>query len=258
MQRSRRYKLPSVYLKPHTSSILIPSHILSAQLIYLPKRKITMYLHLSLFLLSLLVLPLPSLSQYQPDELVDLSNLVDMTYHNGPLLTSPIKLYPIWYGQWDPTTQSIISDFLLSLSSPILPSPSVFDWWRTVTYYTDQSNVNVTSNLVIAAEHFDSNYSQGNKLTRTSMELIVKAAISSFLNALPLDTQQGVYLVLTSSDVQMEEFCWGVCGFHYFTSPSVVGATVPFAWIRHSGTQCPGMCAFPFATPPVNPGFQVL
>lgn len=211
-----------------------------------------MYLHLSLFLFSLLLLPLPSISQdQQPDELVDLSNLVDMKYHNGPLLTSPINLYCIWYGKWDPTAQSIIRDFLRSLSSSSLPSPSVADWWSTVTDYPDQSNNHVTSNLILADEHFDSSYSQGNQLTRSSMELIIKS-ISP-----PLDPQ-GVYVVLTSPDVQMEEFCRGVCGFHSYTTSSIVGATVPFVWIGHSGTQCPGMCAFPFASPPVNPGFQVL
>ncbi|KAJ3705413.1 hypothetical protein LUZ61_009118 [Rhynchospora tenuis] len=216
-----------------------------------------MYRHLSLCLI-LLLLPLPSISRYHTDELVDLSHLVQMSYHKGPLLTSPINLYLIWYGQWNPSAQSIIRDFLFSFSSPFLPSPSVQDWWRTITYYTDQNNVNITSKLVLASEYFDTSYSQGNSLTRTTVQSVIKAAITSFPNALPLDTQQGVYLILTSPDVQMEEFCRGVCGFHYFTSPSIVGATVPYAWIGHSGIQCPGMCAFPFASPPGNPGFQVL
>lgn len=28
-----------------------------------------------------------------------------------------------------------------------------------------------------------------------------------------------------------------------------MGVTVPYAWIGYSGTQCPGMCAYPFALP---------
>jgi Phosphate-induced protein 1 conserved region len=109
------------------------------------------------------------------------------------------------------------------------------DWWRTVTYYTDRSSIHVTSNLVIAAEHIDSSCSQGNKLTRSSMELIIKAAISSFQNALPLDTQQGVYLVLTSSDVK-------VSLLHIIFLSGCNGA---ICMGRDSGTQCPGMCTFP-------------
>ncbi|MCD7470957.1 hypothetical protein HAX54_011210 [Datura stramonium] len=50
--------------------------------------------------------------------------------------------------------------------------------------------------------------------------------------SLPLNYRTGVYLVLTSYDVQVQDFCRAVCGFHYFTFPSILGVTVPYAWLN--------------------------
>ncbi|KAJ3670235.1 hypothetical protein LUZ60_010559 [Juncus effusus] len=213
-----------------------------------------LHLHLSLFLLCLT----PSFSLYQPAYLDSPSQFVDMVYHMGPVLTSPINLYPIWYGQWNPNPQSIIRDFLLSLSSFSLPSPSVPEWWHTATQYTDQTNSNVTSFFNIISEHHDTNYSHGNSLTRLSIQSVINSAVTDYPNPLPLDPTNGVYLVLSSPEVQVQDFCRAVCGFHYFTFPSIVGTTVPYAWIGHSGTQCPGTCAYPFAAPPSGSGYQIL
>ncbi|KAG6393905.1 hypothetical protein SASPL_144480 [Salvia splendens] len=149
----------------------------------------------------------------------------------GPVITSPTNIYIIWYGKWDPNHQSTIRDFISSISSPA-PSPSVAEWWRTVTLYTNQTSSNVTRNSII-------------KNAATSS--------SSGGPALPLNYCNGLYLVLTSPDVQVQDFCRAVCGFHYFTYASVAGATVPYAWIGNSGAQCPGMCAYPFAWPGAGP-----
>ncbi|KAL0363737.1 UNVERIFIED_CONTAM: protein EXORDIUM-like 7 [Sesamum calycinum] len=177
------------------------------------------------------------------------SDLIDLKYHMGPVLASPINLYIIWYGQWNPTHQSTIRDFINSFSSPA-PHPSVADWWRTVMLYTDQTGSNITNTIMLSGEFSDYKYSQGRYLTRLSMQYIIKHAVtSSYTRPLPLNYHSGLYLVLTSSDVQVQEFCRAVCGFHYFTFPSIVGVTVPYAWVGYSGRQCPGMCAYPFAWP---------
>ncbi|KAH6776259.1 hypothetical protein C2S52_013820 [Perilla frutescens var. hirtella] len=177
------------------------------------------------------------------------SNLIDLKYHMGPVLASPINLYIIWYGGWNPNHQSTITDFITSISSPA-PYPSVADWWRTLTLYTDQTGSNITRNIAVSGHFHDSAYSHGRFLTRLSMQSIIKNAVTSIHGrALPLNYRNGLYLVLTSHDVQVQEFCRAVCGFHYFTFPSVVGVTLPYAWIGNSGTQCPGMCAYPFAWP---------
>ncbi|KVI03070.1 protein EXORDIUM-like 7 [Cynara cardunculus var. scolymus] len=177
------------------------------------------------------------------------SNLVDLQYHMGPILTSPIDLYIIWYGNWNPNHQSTIRDFIYSLSSSSSVSPSVFDWWQTIRLYTDQTGSNITKSISLSQEFIDSRYSHGKFLTRLSIQSVIKNSIQTLHKPLPLNYRTGLYLVLTSSDVQVQDFCREVCGFHYFTFPSIVGGTLPYAWVGNSGTQCPGFCAYPFAWP---------
>ncbi|XP_039004392.1 protein EXORDIUM-like 7 [Hibiscus syriacus] len=171
-----------------------------------------------------------------------------LEYHMGPVLASPLKLYIIWYGNWNQTQQDTIRDFLSSLSSPA-PHPSVAEWWGTVRLYSDQTGSNVTDNITLSGEFFDSKLSHGPRLNRLSMQAIIKSVVTSQSKPLPLDPRNGFYLVLTSADVQVDEFCRAVCAFHYFTFPATVGEIVPYAWIGYSGTQCPGMCSYPFAWP---------
>ncbi|KAK1262239.1 hypothetical protein QJS04_geneDACA018984 [Acorus gramineus] len=175
------------------------------------------------------------------------SDLVHLRYHMGPVLSSPINLYLIWYGHWPAPARSLLRDFLLSLSDPSVPSPSVHQWWSTASLYTDQTGSNITRSISIAAESLASDYSRGSSLTRLSVQQVISDQISA--SQLPVDHRHGVYLVLTSSDVQMQDFCRAVCGFHYFTFPSIVGHTLPYAWVGDSGKQCPEVCAYPFAVP---------
>ncbi|XP_052201527.1 protein EXORDIUM-like 7 [Diospyros lotus] len=184
---------------------------------------------------------------YHPDNNEGSSDLVRLEYHMGPVLASPIHLYIVWYGHWNPSHQSTIRDFLHSLSSPA-PFPSVADWWRTVRLYTDQTGSNITHTISLSAEHHDASYSHGRYLSRLAIQSVIKTAVAS--TALPLNYRNGLYLVLTSWDVQVQDFCRAVCGFHYFTFPTIVGVTLPYAWVGYSGAQCPGMCAYPFAWPP--------
>ncbi|CAL9781274.1 unnamed protein product [Musa acuminata subsp. burmannicoides] len=185
---------------------------------------------------------------HRPDRLAASSELVDVAYHMGPVLASPANIYTIWYGYWEAAPQGIIRDFLLSLSSPS-PSPSIAEWWRTVRLYADQTGSNVTGSFVLAGELHDSAYSHGATLSRLAIQSIIRSAVAAHPQRLPLDPHGGLYLVLTSPDVRVEDFCREVCGFHYFTFPEIVGVTVPYAWVGHSGSQCPGMCAYPFALP---------
>ena len=64
--------------------------------------------------------------------------------------------------------------------------------------------------------------------------------------------------MLTAPEVAVQDFCRAVCGFHYFTFPSIVGHTLPYAWIGNSGKQCPEECAYPFAIPSYMVGTKAL
>ncbi|MCD7456731.1 hypothetical protein HAX54_032921 [Datura stramonium] len=151
------------------------------------------------------------------------SDLVNLEYHMGPVLSSPIKLYVIWYDYLDPSHQATIRDFLNSFSSSsYAPHPSVADWWRTVRLYTDQTGQNI-STISLSGEFFDFKYSQGKYLSRLSMQYVIKNAVMrSQPESLPLNYRTGVCQVLTSYDVQVPRFL---------------------------GKQCPGFCAYPFAWP---------
>ncbi|KAG6482725.1 protein EXORDIUM-like 7 [Zingiber officinale] len=187
---------------------------------------------------------------FRSDSIAASSEPVDVSYHMGPVVASPANIYVIWYGRWAAAPQSIIRDFLLSLSSPapLPPPPSVDEWWRTARLYVDQTGSNVTGSFALAGELHDSGYSHGASLSRLAMQSVIRSAVAA-TDRLPMDPRDGIYLVLTSPDVEVEDFCREVCGFHYFTFPAIVGVTMPYAWVGHSGTQCPGMCAFPFALP---------
>lgn len=178
------------------------------------------------------------------------SDLVNLRYHMGPVLSSsPINIYLIWYGKWARPQKLLIKDFLLSLSSPTSAarSPSVAEWWQTVSLYTDQTGANVSRSVVVAGEYADVKYSHGTDLTRLSVQQVIANAVKS--GPFPVDHKHGIYLILTSPDVTVQDFCRAVCGFHYFTFPSLVGYTLPYAWVGNSGKQCPEVCAYPFAIP---------
>ncbi|XP_020093447.1 protein EXORDIUM-like 5 [Ananas comosus] len=169
------------------------------------------------------------------------SDLVHVRYHMGPVLSAPIRLHLIWYGRWLPAQQAPIRDFLLSLSDAAAPSPSAAEWWRTVALYPDQTGANASLSVAVAAEaHLDPAASRGRSLSRLAgVQGVIADALASGALPAAADPRGGAYLVLTRA----------VCGFHYFTFPALVGRTVPYAWVGHSGEQCPEVCAYPFAIP---------
>ncbi|KAL5101046.1 hypothetical protein RYX36_005373 [Vicia faba] len=75
------------------------------------------------------------------------SDLVKLKYHMGPVFSSPINIYLIWYGNWARPHKQLIKDFLLSISDTTAPHPSVSDWWRTVSLYTDQTGANISLSI---------------------------------------------------------------------------------------------------------------
>jgi hypothetical protein len=186
------------------------------------------------------------------------SEFVHLKYHMGPVLTTNITVYPIWYGTWQNSQKRIIRDFIGSISAVEAMKPSVARWWKTVQLYTDQTDANVSGTVVLGAEKNDRFYSHGKSLTRLSVQSVIKSAISASTRPLPINPRGGIYLLLTSVDVYVQNFCNNVCGFHYFTFPSIVGYTLPYAWVGNSAKLCPGVCAYPFAVPDYIPGLKAV
>ncbi|KAI9099580.1 hypothetical protein K1719_024585 [Acacia pycnantha] len=131
--------------------------------------------------------------------------------------------------------------------------PSIAGWWRTVQLYTDQTGSNISKSVRLGQEKNDRFYSHGKSLTRLSVQSVIKSAITARTKPLPINPRSGLYLLLTSEDVYVQDFCTSVCGFHYFTFPSLVGYTLPYAWVGNSAKLCSGQCAYPFAVPAFIP-----
>lgn len=170
-----------------------------------------------------------------------------VTYHKGELLEGDLPLSIFWYGKFTNAQKSIVSDFILSVSSnqdqkgPTPTSPTVSQWWKTIEKYTQMAGKKKTQ-LLLSTQTSDENFSLGKSLKRTQIsELAAKA--SSKLGG------GGITLVLTDKDVAVEGFCMSSCGLHG-SDPSKKSA---FVWVGNSGTQCPGQCAWPFHQPIYGP-----
>ncbi|KAM0027582.1 putative protein EXORDIUM [Helianthus debilis subsp. tardiflorus] len=176
----------------------------------------------------------------------------------GPVLSPNITVHLIWYGSWKPGDKRIIREFINSISASQSPSPSVAQWWKALETYTDVTGSKVTRSVTLGQEKNDRFLSHGRKLTRLDVQSVISTAIRAKTKPLPADPTGGLYLVLTSSDILVEGFCQSVCAFHYFTFQSIVGYTLPFAWVGNSEKMCPSYCAFPFVVPDYMHGVKAL
>ncbi|CAA6656220.1 unnamed protein product [Spirodela intermedia] len=137
----------------------------------------------------------------------------------GPVLTANTTVHVIWYGTWSRQQKHILRGFIRSISDDSAPHPSVAGWWRTVRLYTDQTGANVTAHISLGSEKNDRHYSHGRSLTRLTVQHVIRAAVAAPRRPLPVNPRGGLYLLLTSADVAVQDFCAGACGFHYFTFP---------------------------------------
>ncbi|XP_071737707.1 protein PHOSPHATE-INDUCED 1-like [Rutidosis leptorrhynchoides] len=181
----------------------------------------------------------------------DSTNLLQ--YHNGALLNGDISVNLIWYGYFKPSQKAVITDFISSLSTKSINSqtePSVSTWWKTTEKYQTKLKKSNSLRLKLGKQVIDSKYSLGKSLT--DKNLIQLASKGGSRNA--------VNIVLTASDVSVDDFCSSRCGSHGSssgpTSAKITkGKNYKFAyiWVGNSETQCPGQCAWPFHQPIYGP-----
>jgi len=182
-----------------------------------------------------------------PNATVNTGNGIN--YHNGPIIPGNVHIYFLWYGNWvhgpHPSDSPATVALLQGLYAPNALGGSPYELINST--YGDQSN-NVTGNFSLVAAVADS-YSQGKKLTDTTLKTVLSHAIA--IHSLPLDAN-AVYLVLTSSDVmETSGLCHTYCGFH---SHMQIGKTdIKFAFVGNSD-RCPGACEAQTVTPNGNSG----
>lgn len=172
-----------------------------------------------------------------------------INYNGGPVMTSTINVYLIWYGNFSyaPTTKTIIHD----LASNIGGSP----YMNINTTYTNASGAAATKNVVLAGER-DDNYSNG---TTTAAKKLSDAKIQSIINShigagkFPADPN-GIYFLITSKDVTASSgFCTQYCGWHTY---GTLGGTANLKYsFLGDPARCLSSCAmYSSGTPNGNAG----
>ncbi|KAI4307413.1 hypothetical protein L6164_030606 [Bauhinia variegata] len=164
-----------------------------------------------------------------------------LKYHKGQLLKGNITVNLVWYGKFTSTQRSVILDFVESLSYSKTPSPSVFSWWQTTSAYGGGP-----CTLVLGNQIFDNNYSLGKSLKTPQL---IKLASKPKTTA---RTGKKINVVITSSDVAVEDFCMNRCGTHG-SGGGRKSNRFAYAWVGNPVSQCPGQCAWPFHQPIYGP-----
>ncbi|CAL4966935.1 unnamed protein product [Urochloa decumbens] len=151
-----------------------------------------------------------------------------LTYHQGTVLSGDIPVSILWYGKFTPAQKSIVSDFLLSLTTaPGAATPSASQWWGTIDqlYLSSAANAAATPARVLL----------------DAQQLAARAGAKKV----------GVALVLTDEDVAVEGFCSSRCGKH--GAAESTQSQSAYIWVGNAAKQCPGQCAWPFAQPQYGP-----
>jgi len=188
-------------------------------------------------LLLLFSLPNPAIATERKLSLVKQQPVI-LKYHNGPLLKGNITVNLLWYGKFSPIQRSILVDFVLSLNTRKTPQhPSVKSWWSATGLYKGGP-----CTLALGKQFLDEKYSLGKSLTNEQIAYLASRAGHK---------SNSISVVLTSSDVAVEEFCMSECGTHGHARYKKV--KYAYAWVGNPATQCPGQCAWPFHQPIYGP-----
>jgi hypothetical protein len=176
-----------------------------------------------------------------------------IAYHGGEVIHGAAHVYFVWYGCWGLSTCSgfdqvgtveILNDFINTIGS----SP----YFQINAGYPDATG-QAPSNVVYQGAAADQ-YSRGTVLTEADIDGIVADRIAA--GEFPED-EQGVFVVLTSSDVTVEDanshYCITCCTLHrYF---QLNGKRIKTVFVGNP-TRCPNQCGGPFPnepTPNANP-----
>jgi len=166
-------------------------------------------------------------------------------YWGGPVLLGTSHAYIIWYGTFDSGTMSILSTLVSSIGG----SP----YFNITAGYFDGSGNSVSNSLTLSGS-VQNNYSKGKSLHGSDIGQIVTDTLSGGL--LPLDAN-GIYLVLTAGDVQVDGFGTSFCGYHSLRTYS--NLLVHYAFIGNPAPAHLSTCAPQQSiSPNGNPGADAM
>ena len=150
-----------------------------------------------------------------------------LVYRNNPIMLGTIPIYIIWYGTWTSSKQTIVRDFLNSLSNS--------NWLNIQTTYYQLSSLSsgdkqyASSSIYIAKEVVD-NYSQGNYINSIYYNYTQYYDVQFDTGAFPQDSN-AIYALFTSSDVYVDGFGFTLCGEHQSYIRPDTGNTIATMWV---------------------------
>jgi hypothetical protein len=170
-----------------------------------------------------------------------------MIYHDGPVLTGGRNLYYIFYGCWgmpecgnmgDNATMTLLTDFAISIGgSPYMQINST---------YPDSAGQAPTGYFIFGGLLVDNSYSRGVELTRADVIDLISEKVNNF--QLPQD-RNGIYVILTSSDISANDMGFCATGAPPFHSTGLVnGSPVIYTFIGNA-RRCPTTAGAAFFGP---------
>jgi hypothetical protein len=166
-----------------------------------------------------------------------------IVYKGGPVLTGPVNVYFVFYGNWTKETSEATHTILMDFIDYIGQS----QWFNTFQYFTDSHGKGISGPIKSFAGVIDA-YSQHQNPNSSDFHLAGHDAYTKIIQDAAANTQHlgesidshGIYLVFTSEDVSMDGFCTEWCGYNSWTDQFL------FAIIGHP-KRCPDACV-----PPLN------
>jgi hypothetical protein len=138
-----------------------------------------------------------------------------INYHGGPIMPNTPNVYLIFYGKWKNGAHASDSAATKKLVKQFITGISGSGYEMINSTYGDNSH-DVTG-LVNLAGSIGMAYPFGQALGNSGARSAVNKAITS--GKLPADSN-GVYFLITSSDVSEGGFCSSYCGYHGHTTIS--------------------------------------
>ncbi|PKA60521.1 hypothetical protein AXF42_Ash017927 [Apostasia shenzhenica] len=167
-----------------------------------------------------------------------------ITYHKGALLSGPISINLIWYGNFTAAQRAVGSDFIDSLSAGGNGKQqlhTVTSWLSLTDKYYSQAN-SPLPRFTNGDQILDGDCSLGKSLKNADIAALAAKG----------RRRQAINVLLTADDVAVEGFCMSRCGTHG-SSPRSKAGRFAFIWVGNSAVQCPGQCAWPFHQPVYGP-----
>src|SRR5579872_3439431 len=156
-----------------------------------------------------------------------------INYNGGPIFEVTPNVYIIYYGKWTTKDHNVINSFFQHLGGTTMDKINTTYSDSTNTFEPNAVNYTPTTNS------YNDNYSLGHSLSGdSSIHTIVRNAISG--GHLPKDVN-GIYFVLTATDVSFPGECTSLCGYHSPATDIVSGDIIKYSMVGNPA-QCPQNC----------------